>query len=171
LIAWRRVPGGFLVLSIGRRWRPIRAFVGDGHRLVVRAVFAEEFLAEAAPFLVARDFEAGPGILVRPARTPRRAAAIAWRTALAVRRARFFLRLPEASSREPHQHGIWMLGLQLPQRRQQLVRRMRAEGRGLALEDDRPVRVAGRHLKSCSVLSVLSAARVVRGSRRLGVVR
>ena len=93
-------------------------FLGTGHRLVLRAVFAEEFLPEAAPLLVAWDFEARSGIFVRASGTPRGAPAIALRTALAVRRARFLLGLPEAASRKPHQDGVWMLGLQLPERRQ-----------------------------------------------------
>ena len=40
-----------------------------------------------------------------------------------------------------------MLGLQLPERRLQLLLRMGAEGSRLAFENDCPVRVAGRHLK------------------------
>jgi len=61
------------------------------------------------------------------------------------RGSRRFLRLPQLSALEPHHHCGWMLLLQAIQGREQFVRLVRSEGRGLAVHQDRPVRMAWRH--------------------------
>jgi hypothetical protein len=85
---------------------------------------------------------------MRSAGAPGRPAAIGWRAPLAERLARLLFRLPEPAARKPEQRSVRMPRLQLLQRRQQFLLRVRAEGRRLALENDRPVGMAWRHLTS-----------------------
>lgn len=77
-----------------------------------------------------------------PIAWPRRARCVPLRERLD---AFFFLRLPQASPREPLHHGIGVPVLQLSKRGGELVLRVRAKRGGFTLEDDRPVMVPGRH--------------------------
>ena len=128
------------------RW-PLRlvALVRQRHLAIVWCVIPEQSLAKAPAFLVARDFEFRARIFMRSARPPGRPTPLSRRPLPHERRTRFFFGLPQASAREPHQHGIGMSRLQLTQRGQELLLRVRAKGCRLALEDDRPVRVAWGH--------------------------
>jgi len=115
-----------------------------------RRVIASKLLGEATPLLVARNVESLARILVFPARTPVARSAVARRRRLRApsgdqRCALLLLRCPESSSGEPLQHGIGVACLQLTQRRDQLLLRVRAEGGGFSFEDDCPVVVPRRH--------------------------
>jgi hypothetical protein len=107
-------------------------------------------LGKAATLFVARDLEAIARVAVLAARAPVTSAmlSLALAAAAVLRRGRFallILRVPQLAAREPLQHRIRVLRLQLPQRRQQLFLCVRPERGGLALEDDGPVSVTWRH--------------------------
>jgi hypothetical protein len=105
------------------------------------------FVGEAAPLLVARDVEPLPRIFVPPAGAPVRTAPFR-RSRPAVRsRALLLPRVPQPSAREPFHHRIGMVRLQLLQRGQQFFLLVGAESGGLSFQDDRPVRVTGRHVR------------------------
>jgi hypothetical protein len=102
-------------------------------------------IAKPATLFLARNLEAGARIFVRAARAPVASAILALRLTRAAREALFVRRSPETSSREPAHHGVGVPRLQLTQGREQLLFGAGAKCRRLAVEDDRPVRVAWRH--------------------------
>jgi hypothetical protein len=85
-------------------------------------------------------------ILVRPAGTPIPSALLAGeRRPLGPRRALRLRRIPQLALREPLEHDVRVLPLQLRQRRQQLRLLARAERGRVAVYEDGPVREARRH--------------------------
>jgi hypothetical protein len=101
------------------------------------ALVAPHAFGKTPPLLVTRDLEsrariamlaAGPPLLVPPLSS-----------AATLGSARVLGRGPEPSPREPHHHRIGMLALQLLEGRDEVVAVLRAESRGLAFNDDRPV--------------------------------
>ena len=118
--------------------------------LVVFPAIPPQILREPAPLLVAWDLESIARILVFAAGTPIMGTPILRRRSRPSPRERvrtfLILRLPETSAGEPLHDRVGMADLQLPQRRQQLVLEVGAKGGRLAVEDDRPVVVPGRHV-------------------------
>jgi hypothetical protein len=111
--------------------------------LAALTVVSYQPVLEAAALLVARNLEPIARIAVFPARPPVAIAPLFLRPACL--RHLFFGRIPQPSAREPLHHDVWMLRLQLLERRLQFFLRVRAESGRLSLEDDRPVSVAWRH--------------------------
>jgi len=62
---------------------------------------------------------------------------------------RLLWRIPELAAREIAHHDIRVGAFQLLKRRNELVSVARAKRRGLLIDEDRPIRVAGRHLSDC----------------------
>jgi hypothetical protein len=113
----------------------------------LRAMFPPPRLRrEPPPLLVARHIEPGARVAVLAARPP--AAISALGASPALRCLRFERRRPQPAAGEPHHHHVRVPGLQLLERRKQIVTLLRAKGGRLAFEDDRPIRESRRHLRS-----------------------
>jgi hypothetical protein len=106
---------------------------------------AAETIREATSLLVSGDLESLARIPVRAAGAPGGAAAFTLSRAATRLLLLMLRRLPETAARKPHQHGIGMTRLKLPERWRQLVARMCSKRGRLPFEDDRPVRVTRRH--------------------------
>jgi hypothetical protein len=119
---------------------------------------ANEALAKATSPFVARDLKALARIAMRSARTPVASALLARRVTRRACEPFFFLRVPQLAARKPFQHRIGMSRLQLLQRRQQFLFRAGAKRGWLALENDRPVRVAWRHWAWLRAVDAVRAA-------------
>jgi hypothetical protein len=131
-----------LTMSAGRLRFPVRLLRAPWP-FVAGPLIAPHPFGEAPPLLVARDVEPCARIAMRSARPPILTPPFCSTGVLG--RARFFRRGPQASAREPHHHRIGMLALELLERRDEVVAILRAESRGLPLDDDCPVGKAWGH--------------------------
>src|SRR5438067_13495834 len=125
--------------------RPAEAFGGGGRATIVRLV--APLMAFGASLLIAlllliapvlaRIFviAAGPPVFRALLELLRRARGNAFR----------FRRVPQPAAREPAEHDVGVLALQLTEGRQQLVLLARAERGRFAVDENRPVREAGWH--------------------------
>src|SRR5262249_29408052 len=90
--------------------------------------------------------EARAGILVLSARTPVAVALLARRPRTALGGPLCVRRVPQPSVREPFQHDVLVRAFQLGDCRQQFLLIARADCRRLAVDENRPVGEARRHL-------------------------
>jgi hypothetical protein len=84
-------------------------------------------------------------ILVFPARTPLAIPFLARPIEILVRPLRLFRRVPQLPAREPLQHHVRVLALQLHERRQEVFFFSRAKGRWLLVDQNGPVRKTRGH--------------------------
>jgi hypothetical protein len=129
LITWRRPTARGTLIAVAEAAR--RLFVA----------IAAHSCGKAPPLFVARDIESRSRIPVLPPRPPLGAAPFAT-LPLGLR---LLGRFPEPPPCEPLQHDVGMFGLQLLEGRHEIVALVRAKGRGLSFENDRPVCEAWRH--------------------------